>query len=155
VLTVRLAGPADAGSVGKLMFDFNSEFHEPIPSAEVVGERIAAHIESGEATVLLANEESPDPVGLAILRIRPNLYEEGLESYLAELYVVPARRGNGIGHALLDESMTLSRQRGATWMHLGTGEEDTAARGLYESSGFNNTGGKPGGSVNYFYEREL
>jgi ribosomal protein S18 acetylase RimI-like enzyme len=155
VLTVRLATPADAGQVGRLMFDFNTEFDTPVPPAEVVGERIAALVESGDATVLLADEESPEPVGLAILRMRPNLYEEGLESYLEELYVVPAQRGNGIGSALLDECMELSRQRGATRMYLGTEEDDTAARGLYESSGFNNTAGKPGGPVSYFYEREL
>jgi hypothetical protein len=30
-----------------------------------------------------------------------------------------------------------------------------AARALYESLGFSNRGGRPDGSINYFYEREL
>jgi len=30
-----------------------------------------------------------------------------------------------------------------------------AARALYESLGFSNREGKPGGPINYFYEREL
>ncbi|MGI8414446.1 MAG: hypothetical protein ACR2QA_18550 [Solirubrobacteraceae bacterium] len=37
----------------------------------------------------------------------------------------------------------------------GTGDEDVAARALYESLGFSNREGKPEGPVNYFYEREL
>ena len=44
---------------------------------------------------------------------------------------------------------------GADYMDLGTSEDDVAARSLYESLGFNNTEGKPGGPVNYYYEREL
>jgi hypothetical protein len=40
-------------------------------------------------------------------------------------------------------------------MELGTEEDDHAARALYESMGFDNTGGKPDGAVSYFYEREL
>jgi hypothetical protein len=44
---------------------------------------------------------------------------------------------------------------GAGFMDLGTGEQDLAARELYESLGFSNREGKPDGPINYFYEREL
>jgi hypothetical protein len=40
-------------------------------------------------------------------------------------------------------------------MDLGTGEDDAAARALYESLGFSNREGKPDGPLNFFYEREL
>jgi ribosomal protein S18 acetylase RimI-like enzyme len=40
-------------------------------------------------------------------------------------------------------------------MDLGTGEDDTAARALYERLGFNNRGGRPDGPLDYVYEREL
>ena len=40
-------------------------------------------------------------------------------------------------------------------MDLGTGEQDVAARALYESLGFSNREGRPDGHVNYFYERGL
>jgi hypothetical protein len=40
-------------------------------------------------------------------------------------------------------------------MHLGTSEDDVGARALYEGLGFSNRGGKPGGAVNYVYERDL
>jgi hypothetical protein len=39
-------------------------------------------------------------------------------------------------------------------MDLGTGEDDVAARRLYESVGFVNREG-PGGPVAYWYERQL
>jgi ribosomal protein S18 acetylase RimI-like enzyme len=40
-------------------------------------------------------------------------------------------------------------------MDLVTTETDVAARALYESLGFENHEGRPGGPVNYHYEREL
>jgi ribosomal protein S18 acetylase RimI-like enzyme len=95
------------------------------------------------------------PDGLAVLRFRPAIWSEGLECYLAELYVVPERRGHGLGRALMEAAIELARREGADTMDLGTAEDDRAARSLYESMGFNNTGGKPDGAVNYFYEREL
>ncbi len=54
-------------------------------------------------------------------------------------------------------SATIERARahGADHIDLGTGEDDAAARALYESVGFGNHEGRPGGAVNYVYEREL
>jgi ribosomal protein S18 acetylase RimI-like enzyme len=69
--------------------------------------------------------------------------------------VVPGRRGLGLGRALMEAAIEVARAEGADHMDLGTGEDDVAARALYESLGFDNTGGRPGGPVNYFYEREL
>jgi hypothetical protein len=40
-------------------------------------------------------------------------------------------------------------------MDLGTGEQDVAARALYETLGFSNREGSPDGPINYFYELEL
>jgi ribosomal protein S18 acetylase RimI-like enzyme len=102
--------------------------------------------------LLVAGDE---PVGLALMRFRLSLWAPGLECYLAELYVVPARRGEGIGRALMEAAMDLARGRGAGYMDLGTAETDVAARHLYESLGFDHHEGKPDGPVNYVYEREL
>ena len=103
-----------------------------------------------EITVLVAGA---GPDGLAVMRFRPAIWSQALEAYLAELYVVPDRRGQGLGRALMEAAIELARERGADYMDLGTGEDDVAARALYESLGFDNRGGKPGGPVNYFYER--
>jgi ribosomal protein S18 acetylase RimI-like enzyme len=55
----------------------------------------------------------------------------------------------------MEAAMDAARAAGATHMDLGTGEDDVAARGLYESLGFSNREGRPDGPLNYFYEREL
>jgi ribosomal protein S18 acetylase RimI-like enzyme len=149
---VRRAGVEDAEAVGRLLHDFNTEYDDYTPGPEAMGKRIGELLESGDVTVLLAGN---GPDGLALLRFRPSLWSESLDCYLEELYVVPDRRGRGLGRALMEAAMETARAEGAGYMDLGTAETDTAARALYEKLGFSRTEGKPDGPVNYFYEREL
>jgi ribosomal protein S18 acetylase RimI-like enzyme len=149
---VRRADAADADAIGRLLHDFNREFDDPTPEPAWLAERVRRLIAEEELAVLLVGQ---GPHGLAALRFRPAIWSEGLECYLAELYVVPERRGRGLGRALMEAAIELARSEGADTMDLGTAEDDHAARALYESMGFDNRGGKPGGPVNYFYEREL
>jgi ribosomal protein S18 acetylase RimI-like enzyme len=151
-LAVRRATAADAGVIGRLLHDFNTEYDDPTPGPDRLAERIRQLLAGGDTAVLLAG---PGPDGLAVLRFRPALWSEALECYLAELYVAPAIRGRGLGRALMNAAMDLARDEGADYMDLGTAETDVAARALYESLGFSNREGKPDGPVNYYYEREL
>jgi ribosomal protein S18 acetylase RimI-like enzyme len=149
---VRRAELADADAIGRLLHDFNREFDEPAPEPAWLAERVRRLIAEDEIAVLLVGQ---GPDGLAALRFRPAIWSEGLECYLAELYVVPERRGEGLGRALMEAAIELARREGADTMELGTADDDRVARALYESMGFDNRGGKPDGAVNYFYEREL
>ena len=149
---VRRADRADAEAVGRLLHDFNTEFDEPTPGPAALAERVRRLLDGGDTVVLLTGD---GPDGLAVLRFRLGIWSEGLECYLAELYVVPDRRGGGLGRALMEAALEAARGAGATYMELGTDEDDVAARGLYESLGFDNRGGRPDGPLNMFYEREL
>jgi ribosomal protein S18 acetylase RimI-like enzyme len=151
-LSVRRAGPAEAESIGRLLHDFNREFDEPTPGPEPLADRIRQLLAAGDTAVLLAGD---GPDGLAVLRFRPEIWTDALECYLAELYVVPDRRGQGLGRALMEAAIELARREGADRMDLGTSEDDVAARALYESLGFTNREGKPDGPIMYVYEREL
>jgi ribosomal protein S18 acetylase RimI-like enzyme len=151
-VSVREATAADADAVGRLLHDFNREFDDPAPAPAQLAVRVRELLAGGDTGLVVAGD---DPVGLALMRFRLSLWGRGLECYLAELYVIPAMRGQGIGRALMVAAMDLARARGADYMDLGTAETDVAARHLYESLGFDNHEGKPGGPVNYYYEREL
>lgn len=149
---VRLAGRDDAGPIGQLLYDFNREFDEPAPAPSELAERLRELIEGGDTLVLLAGD---GPDGLAVLRFRAAIWSTGLECYLAELYVTPARRGQGLGRALMEAAIREARTRGADTMDIGVDEPDLAARHLYESLGFTNRAGGAGGPLMYVYEREL
>ncbi len=147
---IRRAAPGDASTVARLLHDFNTEYEDETPGVEALAEFTRPLIESGEAVILLANEAD----GISLWRLRTSPWTGRPEAYLQELYVVPARRGHGIGRALLEATMAAAREAGATGIDLNTGETDTEARGLYESAGFTNLEG-PEGPRMLFYEREL
>jgi GNAT superfamily N-acetyltransferase len=149
---IRSAETADAEAIGRLLHDFNSEFDDPTPGPRALADRVRQLLDGGDTAVLLGGT---GPDGLAVLRFRPAIWIDAPECYLAELYVVPERRGHGLGRALMEAAIDAARGQGAAWMDLGTSEDDVAARALYESLGFSNREGRPDGPVNYFYEREL
>jgi ribosomal protein S18 acetylase RimI-like enzyme len=142
----------DAPQVARLLHDFNTEFDEPVPEVGLLADRVTEFIERDEAIFMLVGA---GPDGVAEIRFRPSIMTGELDAYLEELYVAPAMRGQGLGRTLLDGAMEAARQRGATHMDLGTGEDDVAARGLYESAGFTNREGTPDGPVMFVYERDL
>ena len=138
--------------MARLLHDFNTEFSDPVPELDVLTERVAQFIERDEAVFLLAGD---GPDGFAEIRFRPSLMTGALDAYLEELYVAPAKRGQGLGRALLEAAMEAARRQGAARIDVGTSEDDTAARALYESAGFTNREGKPDGPVMFVYERDL
>lgn len=109
-------------------------------------------MDDGDTAVLLAGG---GPDGLAVLRFRRAIWSEGLECYLAELYVVPEKRGQGIGRALMEHAMRYARELGSDTMDIGVDEPDMVARALYESLGFSNRSGGDDGAVMFVYERDL
>jgi GNAT superfamily N-acetyltransferase len=151
-LAVRRASAADASTIRQLLHDFNQEYGAPTPGPSVLAERIGRLLGAAGAVVLVGG---PGPDGLAVLRFRPGIWGEGLECHLAELYVAPSQRGHGLGRALMEAAIDQARGLGADHSDLGTGEDDVAARALYESLGFTNRDGGPDGPVTYFYQREL
>ena len=149
---VRLADGDDAAVIGRLLYDFNREFDEPAPAPAALAGRLRQLVAGGETLVVLAGE---GPDGLAVLRFRAAIWSSGLECYLAELYVRPTVRGQGMGRALMEAALHEARLRGADTMDIGVDEPDLVARRLYESLGFTNRAGGAGGPLMYVYEREL
>lgn len=139
-------------AAGQLLHDFNHEFGEPTPDPQVLADRLRQLVQGGDTVVLLAGD---GPDGVAVLRFRAAIWSDGLECYLAELYVVRSRRGQGLGRALTEAAMQEARDRGADTMDIGVDEPDVAARNLYESLGFTNRTGGADGPLMYVYERDL
>ncbi len=148
----RLATPDDADVVARMLHDFNAEFDTPTPGVEFLAARCRELIDAEEVTVVLGGDP---PVGLGVLFFRPSLWSQGLEAYLAELYVVPGRRDEGVGGAIMATAMELARDRGATDMQIGVDEPDVDTRRFYERLGFRNHDPDDPSARTFFYERDL
>ena len=139
---VRVADTADASCIARLLFDFNTEFDTPTPSAKELTTRFQTMLRRQDVIVLLVEDSSADhsrAVGFAYLTLRPTPYSEGPVAELEELYVQPERRNRGVGSRLLEQALEQVRQRSALEMRIGVDEADTDARRFYERHGFRNT----------------
>ena len=154
ITTVRADDDGALMDVAVLLRDFNEEYDEPSPAPEELAPILQRRIADGDATVLLATDESGGPVGVAAVRLQPSLWSDALEAYLAELYVVPPRRGEGFGRELLAAVLETSRTAGADYAYLITSEDDHQAQRAYEAAGFRRTEGA-GGPVMWAYEQDL
>lgn len=136
-ISVRSASTSEARSIAALLHDFNTEFGEPSPGAEVLAARVARMIDGG-ATVWLVALDGDQMVGLAQSTFQETVWSDRPILHLDEFYVVPDRRGAGIGRALLTEFVRLGETREVAWYGLETGDADRVARHLYERMGFVN-----------------
>jgi GNAT superfamily N-acetyltransferase len=130
---VRRAERSDAEAVGRLLHDFNTEFDEPTPGPRALAARIRQLLDGRETMVLLAGA---GPDGLAVLRFRPSIWTDALECYLAELYVAPEQRGQGVGRALMEAAIREARAAGARRLNLRVLAHNADARALYARCGF-------------------
>ena len=134
---VRRAGPADAEVLGRLLWDFNTEFETETDDADVLAARFARLLPLDEIVAVLA-EDGGEPVGFALVSLRPAIWFDGPVSQLEELYVVPDQRSRGIGTQVLDLARRLVRELGSPEMHINVDEVDADTRRFYERHGFVN-----------------
>lgn len=126
--------------LGRLLWDFNTEFETETDDAGVLAARFARLLALDDIVAVLA-EDDGQAVGFALLSLRPAIWFDGPVSQLEELYVVPARRSSGIGTQVLDLSRRLVRELGSPEMHIGVDEVDVDTRRFYERHGFVNIEG--------------
>lgn len=151
----RTPEPAAVLDAARLLRAFNLEYDEPSPPVDQLAERLTTLVGDGHTVVLLGRADGTgEAVGVAVLRLSPSLWSTAREAYLAELYVVPGRRGQGFGRELITEAVDVARSRGADYAFLVTSEDDRLAQRLYEAAGFRRTEGE-GGPLMLAYEREL
>lgn len=134
---VILADVSDAATLARLQIDFGAEFGSDEPPFEVLLPRFGRLLADPAAFALLAGSRS-DPVGYAVVTLRPTVYCEGRLAVLDELYVRPGMRGGGIGTTLLTAAVREVRRRGGGEMHINVDEIDVDARRFYERHGFVN-----------------
>lgn len=142
---VRLAHSSDAGVVAQL-HDVNQEYETPSPGVAVLTARLEQLLAGPDA----ARSSSVLPrAGVGLLTLRPNVWYDGPVGLLDELYVVPSRRGQGLGTALLRAAEQAVRARGGEVLEIDVDGDDTDARRFFERHGYRNS--EPGKDEQLLY----
>lgn len=131
------AEPQHAALVGRLLWDFNSEFGSTTPPASEFSARFETLLDREDVLVYVAGSPT-DPTGFAFFTLRPTPYFDGPLAQLEELYVAPEHRNRGLGTFLLGVAREELTDLECREIHINVDEIDTDARRFYEGLGFSN-----------------
>ena len=148
---VHRAGPEDAAVVAQLLHDFNTEFETATPGASILTARLRSLLAGPSALAYLAGTPA---AGVALVTLRANVWYEGQVALLDELYVVPDRRGQGLGSAMISRLVDDAEHSGVSAVEINVDQGDVDAQRFYERHEF--TGAEPDtGDRAFYYCREL
>jgi GNAT superfamily N-acetyltransferase len=110
--------------------------HAVTLSNERVASAVRGLLAAPERGALLLARGSRGPVGIAALAYTWTLEHGGPVAWLDELYVVPEKRGRGVGRALLDRACAEAAANGCLAIELEVDRDHARAEALYERAGF-------------------
>ena len=147
----RRAGPDDAETVARLLHDFNTEFDTPTPGVAVLTKRLQSLLAEPGTIAYLAGEPA---AGVALVSLRSNVWYAGPVALLDELYVVPDRRGHGLGAAMIHRLISDADEMGVSAIEINVDAEDVDAQRFYERHGFSGVDPDTGERA-FYYSLEL
>lgn len=129
---VQTATPADLDAVAPL-FDAYRGFYGRTGEFKASRQFIAARLQQGDSTVLLAREGGPFGSALGFTQLHPSFSSVGICKVLVlnDLFVTPSARGLGVGQALLTAAQSHARLTGAARLVLETAADNQGAQRLY------------------------
>lgn len=136
------AEPADIEAVQRVAERAWHEAHAPIVGAETVEEFLDEHYDRASFEARMADEEAilavacdPDDGVVGYAFASPAEDDEATYN-LGQIYVAPARWGEGVGSALLAHAERTIAERGGDRVRLGVMAENDRAVDFYEAAGY-------------------
>ena len=106
------------------------------PLPDEVLDRLVPALRAHPTTVVLLAYDGAEPVGLATCFVGLSTFAARPLLNIHDLAVVPERRGQGVGHALLAAVEQKARALGCIKVTLEVGVDNHGARRLYEAMGY-------------------
>jgi ribosomal protein S18 acetylase RimI-like enzyme len=137
IVEADLANPSHAAAVVSVIDTYASDptgGAQPLPAD--VRERLVPALRAHPTTLVLLALAGDEPVGIAVCFFGLSTFKARPLLNIHDLAVVPAYRGKGLGRALLRAVEEHARRKGCCKLTLEVQDDNTRARGLYQSFGF-------------------
>lgn len=133
-IVVRQAQVADAELIAPL-FDAYRQFYRQSADLPLALAFLRERLMLDESVIFVAQDEQAQAIGFT--QLYPSFSSVGARHIwiLNDLFVVPAARGNGVAHQLLDAAKSHAVATGAKRLALSTARDNPAQK-LYESVGY-------------------
>ena len=131
-LIIRDAAEHDEAAWRKLWAGYLAFYEAEVPE-EVTAFTWARVLDPGSRVSMRVAEEDGKVLGFAIHHYHDSTWDIAPECYLEDLFVDGATRGKGMGRALIDDLISLSKRHGWRGIYWHTRYDNARARKLYDS----------------------
>ena len=147
-LSIRRGQVQDIPALVELIATYRAEQNKPFPAAARSGavqqftQIVAGQPDTEDSPLWVAVYNDNNPVGYLNAHLGSFPLLGGSELYISDLLVATARRGQGIGSALLKQAEHFARQKGCVRLMLNNiKREESYSRGFYPAHGFSERDG--------------
>ena len=131
-VTVRDARPEDEARWRELWADYLA-FYEVTVDDDITDATWRRVFDPASAISMRVAEVDGKVMGFALFLTHEGTWIRGKDCYLEDLFVDPQARGKGVGRALMDNLVSLSKENGWSRLYWHTSEENKTAQALYDS----------------------
>lgn len=132
---IRKVAPGDEAR-WRALFDAYVAFYEADVAPEIIDLTFQRVLAGDDGLFsLVAADETGHLTGIAVAVLHRSSWSATWYCYLEDLFVDPARRGGGIGRALIEAVYAEADARGATRTYWATAHDNRTARTLYDKVG--------------------
>lgn len=131
-LTIRDTVETDEAAWRKLWAGYLAFYKTDVPE-EVTAFTWARILDPASRVSMRVAEEDGRLLGFAIHHYHDSTWDIAPEGYLEDLYVDETIRGKGVGRALVDDLIVISKRHGWRGIYWHTNEDNARARKLYDS----------------------
>jgi ribosomal protein S18 acetylase RimI-like enzyme len=144
-IIVRSARTEDTKTIGQMwlwLVEYHNELSLDLPHAasngvEMYAKRLNSRLYDSHTRVLVA-EKQGKLVGFVlgvIVDMVPEMFVEETAGFLADIFVDPAYRGQGVGRALVNELTEWFRERGVQYVEWYVANSNTEGRAFWKALG--------------------
>jgi GNAT superfamily N-acetyltransferase len=131
-VTVRHARPEDEARWRELWADYLA-FYDVTVDGDITDATWRRVFDPASAISMRVAEVDGKVMGFALFLTHEGTWIRGKDCYLEDLFVDPQARGKGVGRALMDNLVSLSKENGWSRLYWHTSEGNKTAQALYDS----------------------
>ncbi|MEO8241218.1 MAG: GNAT family N-acetyltransferase [bacterium] len=131
-MIIRDAVPDDRAQWAVLWLGFLTFYETDLPQT-ITDHTWTRLMDPASPMKMRVAEDAGTLLAFAIHQHHPSTWVIGDDCYLEDLFVDPAKRGHGLGRAMIKDLIALARARGWNRIYWHTNEDNATARKLYES----------------------
>jgi len=135
-IKIRAAKKNDIPLVLGLLYELGRPKPEKDSDLDLFRNLVKKQIADSDKTILIAEKNDVNVVGLVSIVFLPRLNQIGQELYIPELIVTEKYRNQGIGTMLIEACVCLAKQKNCKKLRLESGNKRRESHKFYENLGF-------------------